>query len=80
MSDVPVGAFLSGGIDSGSVVAMMARLNRSPCNTFTIGFEEEEFSEIENAREVAIKWNTHHKERVLKLRCLIHFFEPCSSV
>jgi asparagine synthase (glutamine-hydrolysing) len=66
VSDVPVGAFLSGGIDSGSVVAMMAQSAGNHCNTFTIGFEEEEFSELENARAVAQRWRTNHKEKVLR--------------
>jgi len=66
ISDVPVGAFLSGGIDSGSVVAMMAQSSENHCNTFTIGFEEEELSELRNARLVAQKWHTNHKEKVLR--------------
>ena len=65
ISDVPVGAFLSGGIDSGTVVAMMAQSSGNHCNTFTIGFEEEEFSEVGNARAVALKWQTNHKEKIL---------------
>jgi len=62
VSDVPVGAFLSGGLDSSAVVAMMAELMSEPVRTYTIGFEEEGFSEIEDARAVARHFGTRHHE------------------
>lgn len=66
MSDVPLGAFLSGGLDSGSVVASMARQMKEQVQTFTIGFEEAEFNETDGARMVAKHCNTAHHEVILE--------------
>jgi asparagine synthase (glutamine-hydrolysing) len=66
VSDVPVGAFLSGGIDSSSVVATMASMSTSRIKTFSIGFREEEFDELPYARMVARQFGTDHHELVLE--------------
>jgi asparagine synthase (glutamine-hydrolysing) len=65
VADVPVGAFLSGGIDSGVIVATMAGLRKDPVRTFTIGFEEAAYDERALARQVAARWGAAHTERVV---------------
>lgn len=64
--DVPFGAFLSGGIDSTVIVALMSRHMPEPVKTFSVGFEQKNLSELDSARLVADTFKTDHHERVIK--------------
>ena len=83
-SDVPYGAFLSGGLDSASVVAAMSSQTSLPVETFTIGFAERAFDERHLARDVAERFQTSHHERMATpemfdealQKVLLHFDEP----
>jgi asparagine synthase (glutamine-hydrolysing) len=70
MSEVPLGAFLSGGVDSSSVVAMMSHVMKRPATTCSIGFEEKEYDEMTYAREVAQLFGTEHHEHVVRPNAL----------
>jgi asparagine synthase (glutamine-hydrolysing) len=83
MSDVPLGAFLSGGVDSSLVVGLMAEASSQPVRTFSIGFDVPQYDELEHARVVARHFGTDHHEFVVKPDALAiiddlisHFDEP----
>jgi asparagine synthase (glutamine-hydrolysing) len=87
MSDVPLGAHLSGGLDSSIIVALMAQLSSTPVKTFSVGFEESSFSELPMARAVAKRYSTDHREFVLKFdnipetmaKIVRHFGQPLAD-
>jgi asparagine synthase (glutamine-hydrolysing) len=87
MADVPLGAFLSGGIDSSTIVAFMAEASRLPLNTFSMGFDDGSYDELAFAREVATVFGTNHRERTVTPdlrdlfdRLVIHLDEPFADV
>jgi asparagine synthase (glutamine-hydrolysing) len=66
ISDVPLGVFLSGGLDSSSVVALMSRHLKEPIKTFSLGYEDPSFSELDYARQIAKQFNTDHTEIIIE--------------
>ena len=75
IADVPIGSFLSGGVDSSAVTAIMAQNKAEPINTFTIGFEEEGYNEFAYANEVAEQYGTNHREIILSGKDYIQTME-----
>ncbi len=65
ISDVPLGVHLSGGIDSSLIVALMAEIQNKPIKTFSIGFKEKKYNELNYARLVAKKYKTNHQEFII---------------
>ena len=83
MSDVPFGAFLSGGLDSSTVVALMAKVSAQPIKTFSIAFAEGSYDESSYAREIAALFETEHHEEVIEPnvsdlfdKLIVHLDEP----
>ena len=79
ISDVPFGAFLSGGVDSSVITALMAKNSDEAVKTFTIGFEEEGFNEFNYANIIAEKYNTEHREIILSGKNYIETMEKLIS-
>ena len=81
LADVKLGAFLSGGVDSSGVVAMMSTLSDSPVNTCTIGFDDPRFNEAEFAKQVADQYQCNHNEFIVEkdvaaeLEHIVKFFD-----
>jgi asparagine synthase (glutamine-hydrolysing) len=67
ISDVPLGAFLSGGVDSSAVVANMAKASERPIRCFTIGFDDKEFDETEHADQVARRYGAVHRTKMVRM-------------
>ncbi len=70
ISDVPLGAFLSGGIDSSTIVALMRQLGAEPLRTFSIGFKEASYNELAYAQTIASRFQTDHEEFILEPKAL----------
>ncbi|MCX7972928.1 MAG: asparagine synthase (glutamine-hydrolyzing) [Candidatus Aminicenantes bacterium] len=70
ISDVPLGAFLSGGIDSSTIVGFMRELGADPLRTFSIGFKESTYNELDYARLTAARFHTQHEEFILEPKAL----------
>jgi asparagine synthase (glutamine-hydrolysing) len=81
IADVPLGVLLSGGLDSGSLVALTREVSPRPVRTFSIGFEDPSYDELAGARAVARRFGTEHHERVVRpdavrlLPSLVRFFD-----
>jgi asparagine synthase (glutamine-hydrolysing) len=82
-SDVPLGAFLSGGMDSAAVLALMTQQTRQPIKTFTIGFGDPDYDELDGARATAAFFGADHHEQIVTPDCVrvaetlaVHFDEP----
>ena len=72
ISDVPFGAFLSGGIDSSAIVALMSRHSNMPVKTFSVGFEEQQYSELSHADIIARLFSTDHHELIVSQQHLLY--------
>ncbi|MBS3818563.1 asparagine synthase (glutamine-hydrolyzing) [bacterium] len=70
LSDVPLGSFLSGGIDSSAIVGLMRKLGASPLKTFSIGFKEASYNELKHARRIVKKFDTEHHEFIVQPQAL----------
>jgi asparagine synthase (glutamine-hydrolysing) len=87
MAEVPLGAFLSGGIDSSTIVALMSGASPQPVNSFSIGFDDGTYNELPYARDVAALFKTNHRERTVSPniyemfeKLVVHLDEPFADV
>lgn len=76
LSDVPIGAYLSGGVDSSIVVALMSQQSRQPVKTFSIGFDVAAYSETDHARRIAERYGTEHHEFIISATQITDALEP----
>ena len=76
LSDVPLGAYLSGGVDSSVIVGVMSQLQRDPVRTFSIGFDVASYSETDHARRIAERFHTDHHEFIVSAHDVTHALEP----
>lgn len=65
-SSIPIACFLSGGIDSGLIVSLLAKNSSAKVNTFSVGFREEEFNELKDAKRLAMQYDTNHTEMLIE--------------
>ncbi|MFN8153407.1 MAG: asparagine synthase (glutamine-hydrolyzing) [Bacteroidia bacterium] len=81
IADVPVGAFLSGGVDSSAVVAAMSELTQHPVKTFTIGFEgQAAYNELSDAAKIAQQFSTDHHEKIVQQQDLIELIDKVADI
>jgi asparagine synthase (glutamine-hydrolysing) len=80
VSDVPVGAFLSGGLDSSLIVALMSAVSNAPVRTYSVGFRDFPLSELPYAKIVADKYGTDHHELVLEPDCFVDHLEKLTWI
>ena len=80
ISDVPIGAFLSGGIDSSTIVSMMQSLSTRPIKTFTVGFDDKEYNEADFAKKIANHLGTDHHELFISSEKIINTIPSIPSI
>ena len=80
ISDVPIGAFLSGGIDSPLIVSLMQKISDTPVKTFTIGFEDKKYNEAQFAKEIAAHLGTDHTEQYVSEQDLVEVIPKLAQI
>ena len=80
VSDVPLGALLSGGVDSSTIVAIMQKISKTPIQTFSIGFEDPKFDESKHAEAIAEYLGTNHQTLVMKPQDIINLVPQMAKI